>query len=277
MPITVSHSPVGSLVSAAKAAGEATYRRGAKARDMGFLKQQQALQYQLTQASMARNMRQQELDLRAKAMELQTAAANRISRTPTGRREGVSPLAVDTAQRLGALQEARARGTITDPQFEAAQLAVNMGSSTLLNRALASPEKPKELTYYQKRQELQDRANMAGAVKRMMARFNDPKTPGPEKARLERQQYQIQEQGFARWGEGWDDPRRLPRDYEKMGRPPKPPAGVIDAPRLPANINNAVKGKAYTTWENPPQVVVYKGKDSDGNPRLQKMAFPEEE
>lgn len=198
MAFRVEYTPVGSLVAAATAAGRSRAAQVAAAQDAGLARQRMATQAQLTQAAMATDIREQELDLKERAMELQEAAAARMARTPTARRSGVSPVAMSIQARLGELDKLKASGGLPDDQYMSAKLGIITGQRPQQPRVV----RPRVPSYTERRTEARERADAIVEAERLERQLNQPGNLA-RKQRIAQQLTTLVGRSTERWGEDW--------------------------------------------------------------------------
>lgn len=111
MPIRIEHSPVGTLMNLARSAGEAQGARESAAHDLAFT--QMALQAQTQNAQIGASIQKNN-----QAFQLQQAALQRQTRTPTRAVAGATPVTQEIDKVLGRMTTTREWGQ----EDQAAQL-----------------------------------------------------------------------------------------------------------------------------------------------------------
>ena len=276
MPFVVKHTPVGGLVeTAARAAGarqqaaresqDAAMRRQQEAQAASFQRQQMAiaasqqqaqqaqaasaqrqqesLQYQLSRAQASDEFRQQEISMRATA--LQDASTARIARTSRSRTEGMSPVARDIKARLEALNKLKERGGVTDDEFRRSSQEIVTG------RRAPTPQRPRKTSAAEVRRDNADRGEFVEGIKQIREAKNNPNLSPEERYRAVTQEVDLVGKATERWGQDWENPKGLP-----YRAPRKPKVDTRGIPSVPAK-EDIIPGKVYKVKRGK-----YKGRDA---------------
>ena len=231
MAFRIDYSPIGALGAAAQAAGQAQAQQAARSRDMAFIRQQAAMDAQLSQAMMARDTRQSELALRERAMALQEAAAARMERTPTARQQGVSPAAAAIQARLGALQQYQASGALVPEEYKEARMRIITGGQAPRPRVPSAAEQ---------RREAQERAEAITTAEQLETALGRTKS-AQTKQQLATQLTTLTGRATERWGDEWRETEGARFDFGEM----KQPRVGLQVQSLPADRSQLRRGVTY--------------------------------
>ena len=285
MPFVVKHTNVGGLVeTAARAAGArqqatresqaAAMRRQQDAQAASFQRQQmaiaasqqqaqqaqaasaqrqqEALQYQMSRAQASDEFKQQEISMRATA--LQDASAARIARTSRSRTEGTSPVAASIKARLEALNKLKERGGVSDAEFRRSSQEIVTG------RRAPTPQRPRKTSAAEVRRDNADRGEYVEGIRQLHEAMTNPDLSPEERERATSQYVEYTGQATERWGRDWANPKGLP-----YRAPRKPKVDTRGVPSMPAK-EDIVPGKVVKVKTGP-----YKGRDVFWNEKVGKF------
>ncbi len=268
MPFVVKHTPVGGLVeTAARAAGArqqaaresqaAAMRRQQEAQAASFQRQQMAiaasqqqaqqaqaaatarqerdLQFKLSRAQASDEFKQQEISMRATA--LQDASAARNARTPRSRTEGMSPVARDIKARLEALNKLKERGGVSDAEFRRSSQEIVTG------RRAPTARVPKGPSASEKQRDDKAWIKAVNTAETLQRQMNRKDISSSQRQRYATQLVKLHGQATEQWGDDWkseeDRPFRMPSELVK-GSEPKP--DLRDVPWMPMDQTKIVPG-----------------------------------